>query len=74
MNEHLRNENRIGLLAVENNPKIFQHVGTNLKDNDETTELTYKNNEKKRGYASERHFVPWCDERHCFFIYIYINH
>ena len=53
--KYLRNQKRIGLLAIENNPKNFQNLGKNCRYDDDNFDLAVENNGKFRLYAKKRH-------------------
>ena len=42
ISEHLRNNEKVGMIAVKNNPKIVQNVGKNLKNDDEIFKLAFQ--------------------------------
>ena len=42
------------MIAVRNNPKNFQNVGKNLKDDDEIFKLALQQDKELLRYASER--------------------
>ena len=42
------------MIAVKNNPKNFQYVGKNLKDDDEIFKLAFQQDKELLRYASER--------------------
>ena len=46
ISKHLRNNKKVGLIAVKNNPESFQYVGKNLKDDDDIFKLAFYQNEK----------------------------
>ena len=51
--KHLRNRKKVGLLAVEINPKHIHCLGKKMK-NDDFFDLAVRNSEKMISYASER--------------------
>ena len=42
------------MIAVEKNPKSFQYIGKNLKDDDDIFKIAFKQIEEILRYASER--------------------
>ena len=42
------------MIAFENNAKIFQYVGKNLKDDDEIFKSAFQQDKESLRYASER--------------------
>ena len=42
------------MVAVEKNPKSFQYIGRNLRDDDNKFKLAFQQNEEILNYASER--------------------
>ena len=42
------------MIAVKNNPKIYQNIGKNLKDDEEIFKLAFHENKEILRYASER--------------------
>ena len=54
ISKHLRNNKKVGMIAVKNNPNSFQYVGKSLKDDDDIFKLAFQLNEKTLRYASAR--------------------
>ena len=54
LNKKLRNNKSIALLIIQNNPKNYQHLNKELKDDDEIFELVVKLDKRVIGCASER--------------------
>ena len=42
------------MIAVEKNPKSFQYIGRNLKDDDDIFKLAFQQNEEILRHASDR--------------------
>ena len=54
ISKHLRNNKKVGMIAVKSNPNIFQYLGKNLKDDDELFNLAFQQSRELLRYASER--------------------
>ena len=52
--KHLRNIKKVGMIAVKINPKNFQYVGKNSKDDDDIFILAIQQDKEILRYASER--------------------
>ena len=46
ISKHLRNDKKVGMLAVETNPRNLQHLGKNLRDDDKIFKLTVEKDKK----------------------------
>ena len=53
ISKHVRNNKKVGMAAVKTNPKKFQNVGENLKDDDEIYNLAFQQDKELLRYASE---------------------
>ena len=54
VSKHLRNYKKVGMMAVKNNPKKFQYLGKNLKEDDEIFKLAFQQDKEILRYAGER--------------------
>ena len=54
ISKHLRNIEKVGMIAVKINPNSFQFIGKSLNDDDDTFKFAFNHNEKILRYASER--------------------
>ena len=54
ISKHLRNNTKVGMIAVKINPNNFQCLGKNLKDDDELFKLAFQQDNDLLKYASER--------------------
>ena len=52
--KHLRNNKKVGMIGVKNNPISFQYVGKSSKDDDDIFKLAFEQNKEVLRYASER--------------------
>ena len=52
--KHLRNERKLGLITAEVDHECFQKFGKNLKDDDDISNLFFRNNGKMQRNASEK--------------------
>ena len=46
ISKHLRNNKKVGMIAVKNIPYGYQYIGKNIKDDDEIFKLAFEQNKK----------------------------
>ena len=54
ISKRLRKYKKVVMVAVEKNPKSYQYIGKNLKDDDDILKLAFQQDKEILRYASER--------------------
>ena len=54
ISKHLRDNEKVGMIAVKKNPKQFQYVGKSLKDDDDIFKLSFQQDKELPKNAVKR--------------------